>query len=135
MQGISHIAFIQVDRSFNDTTFLQTTLAIFLNFFDLNLVLTVTAFCTSPELRTSPRYENLFSFSIILPFSVMSQSSSAFPAEPEYFLHIKSTYYLAKALSYWGAFLCIQLLHLIDRMKLLPFALLQTEQGCKKNRL
>ena len=78
--------------SFRDTTFLHSTLAIFLNFFHPDLIFTVTAFCTPPpKLRISSKYENLITFSITSPSRVTSPSLLALPVKPEHFLLTKST--------------------------------------------
>ena len=52
--------------SFSDKSLLQNTLAISLNFLHPHLVFAITASCTPRlELRISPKYENLATFSIL----------------------------------------------------------------------
>ena len=87
--------------SFNDRTFLHSTLAISLKFFYPHFI---TASCTFlPELRTSPRYKNFAAFSVTSPSSFTFLSTLVLSVKPEHFFHTKSTYYLGQALFYYMA--------------------------------
>ena len=48
--------------AFTDTTLLHSTFAISFEFFHQDVINAVTVSCIPPELRTSPRYDNLPTF-------------------------------------------------------------------------
>ena len=108
---------------YSSKTFLNSTHAISSNFFHLDLV-SVTAFCIPPELRTS-KFKNFVTFFITSSSSTASPSSSVLPVKPEHFMLTKSVA-LLRHFRIPEQFLRNQQLHLIREMELLA-TLLQTK--------
>ena len=133
-QGTSHTIFYTSFLSVSATQLIHSTLScLSLNFFPPNLILAVTASCsTPPQLNASPKYENFVIFYIILllhlhyPSTVTSPSFSALSVEPQHFLHTKSAAVL-RPFRILEQHLFAQMLHLVHELSYFPCFFLQTE--------